>query len=184
MPVLCWKCHERVVGAICVGCGAIQPPPPNPDFCEVLGLPRRFHLEDSEIEEAWRARSRLLHPDRHVSAGALQRRLALQWTALLNEARKNLRDPVRRATWLATGRPDPPEWGGPVLEPEFLEAIFEWRLAIEDPTVQARVRIAWHELQTRLDAVFSAWETGRGDLAAVPEILARVRAMKNLVVLL
>jgi molecular chaperone HscB len=175
-----------VEGALCAGCGALQPPPRDPDFHAILGLPRRYHLEDTEIDAAWRDRSRRLHPDRHVAQSALQRRLSLQWTALLNEARRVLRDPQTRGLWLATGRATPADWGGPVLDESFLERIFRWRLALEAPDsgAGAEVRSAESALRAEIDEVFLAWEQERGDLERVPELLARMRALRKLTDLL
>lgn len=186
MSSSCWQCHEQVEGALCVGCGALQPPPASPDPFQILGLNRRFHLTDSEIDEVWRARSRQLHPDRHIGAGALQRRLSLQWTALLNDARRVLREPSSRASYLATGSAEPRERGESQLPAEFLERVFDWRMALESPdaSVKAQIRAEWERLESELDLLFTAWEEGRGELATVPDLLARQRAMRNLVALL
>ena len=58
--------------------------------------------------------------------------MSLQWTASVNEARRVLMDPLRRAHFLATGRSEPAETGGPVMDPEFLEEVFELQMSLED----------------------------------------------------
>ena len=80
-----------------MGCGAIQPPPTSVDFFGVLGLSRRFHLEEAELNAAWREVSRRVHPDRFAGKSAVERRMSLQWTALINEGRRVLRDRMSRA---------------------------------------------------------------------------------------
>lgn len=181
--MICWKCHEAVEGPVCVGCGAVQPPPAKLDVYTLLGLPRRYHLDVAHVEEAYRAKARLVHPDKFAGKPAVERRMSLQWTASLNEARRILKDPVLRARWLATGRAEPGETDGPKLDPDFLEEIFAWReLDEERPgalTEQASTRA--QALRDEIDAMFTAWEQGRGDLAHVEDRLARLKYVQGLV---
>lgn len=180
--MICWKCHERLSSLRCASCGALAPPPAQPELFGALGLDRRYHVEAEAIDGAWRKRSKDTHPDRFAAASAVERRMALQWTATLNEARRVLRDPVARAWYLATGKPHPAETGGPKLSPEFLEEIFELRMAADDDP--AAVRDTAARLRARLDAdledLFSRWERGEGDLSPVPERLSRLKYVDNL----
>ncbi len=173
----CWRCRERVGGAVCTGCRAVQPPPQDPDLFAVLGLARRFRLDPGTLDAAWKERSRQVHPDRHTGASAVERRMALQWTAIVNEARRVLGDTRRRAAYLATGRAAPAEAGGPPLEPGFLDRVFEWRARAEagDPAVASEAGALCDALDADLHAVFEAWEEGRGDLDRVEGILAHIR---------
>src|SRR5687767_8142004 len=105
----CWTCNEPVTGPVCVGCGAPQPPPAQLDPYSILGLRKSFFLTEGEVEQAYRALARKLHPDRFAGKAAAWRRSSLQWTAALNEARRILKDDDARAWWLATGQPRPRE---------------------------------------------------------------------------
>lgn len=176
----CWRCREPVQGPTCVGCGAVQPLPPDLDLFAVVGLPRRYHVADAEIEAAVRARSRLVHPDRHVRSSSVERQMALQWTARVNEARRVLRDPLRRAAWLALGRTDV-EKAPPPTDPDFLEKVFSWRMGVEtgDPEVTREVREVRDALLRALDDTFTTWEEGRGDLHAAEDLLTRLRFVNN-----
>ncbi|MCB9763562.1 MAG: hypothetical protein H6739_27590 [Alphaproteobacteria bacterium] len=180
--MICWKCREPCQGVVCPGCGALQPPPPQADLFAVLGLERRYHLDRKAIDSAWRAASRQTHPDRFAGAPAVERRMALQWTATLNQARRALRDPVSRAWYLATGTPRPPERGGPTLPPDFLEDIFDLRMMlVEDPDAVAdRVRQLKADLDGQLDARFTAWEQAEASLDEVPALLSRLKYVDNL----
>lgn len=173
----CWTCNESVQGPVCAGCGAIQPPRPDPDYFEVLGLPRRYHLGERDVEKAWRTLSRKVHPDRFAGRRAVERRMSLQWTATINEARRVLRDPMQRAHYLATGRAAPEEAGGPQLDPDFMETIFELQLeARVDPEgVREQVETLRAQVEGELDEVFSRWEEGEGPLDAAEDLLARLR---------
>ena len=178
----CWRCQERVGGPVCVGCAALQPAPTAPDFYALLGVARRYHLDLEAVDAKYRALARQLHPDRYVKKSAQERQSALLWTAHLNEARRVLRDPIRRARYLATGNPDMPESGGPRLDPAFLEEIMEWREEAEgDPeAVRGKASACAAELEAELEAVLTAWEEGRGGLEVVGDRLARLRYVQGM----
>lgn len=179
----CWKCHEAVSGPVCVGCGSIQPPPPAPDLFAVLGLKRRWELPEAELNAAWREVSRKVHPDRFAGRSAVERRMSLQWTAVINEARRVLKDRSARARYLATGRSRPSDDRGPALDPDFLEEMFELRMEADmDPEgVRPRAEAMQAEIQGEIDGIFQRWEAGGGDLSAVEERLARLKYLDNLV---
>lgn len=180
----CWRCHERVGGPVCAGCGGVQPPPAEPDHFAVLGLPRRWSLSAQEVDQAWRERNRLVHPDRFAGKSAVERRMSLQWTAAINGARRALREPVSRGWYLATGHARPREEGGVRLSPEFLEQVFEWQMeADSDPAgVRQQAEQAREAVMAELDRRFRAWE--EGDRATPPpeveELLARMKYLDNL----
>ena len=178
----CWSCHEPVESANCVSCGNLQPPPPKPDFYLVLGLKRRYGISRKEIDGAWRKRSRLTHPDRFAGQAALQRRLALQWTAHLNEARRVLRDPVARAWYLSTGSAQPPSRGAPTVSQDFLEEVFELQMGDPEERVTRGGQLK-AALEDEIAAMFEAWEQGEGDLEQVPERLSRLKYATNLTIL-
>ena len=163
-----------------MSCGALQPPPPRPDHFEVLGLERRYTLDRKAIDAAWRAKSRVTHPDRFAGEAALQRRMALQWTASLNEARRVLRDPVARAWYLSTGDARPPERNAPAVSPEFLEEVFELQMGSPEDK-KARGQELSDALTAEIGALFEVWEAGEGDLEQVPERLSRLKYVSNLV---
>ncbi len=177
----CWKCHEAVDGPVCVGCGAVQPLAGEADHYGVLGLARRYHLDVAAVEDAWRRRSRLVHPDRFAKHPAVERRMSLQWTAAVNEARRVLRDPLRRARFLVSGKAEPEGKGGPSPDADFLELMFELQFeAASDPEgVRARVTGLHEAAMAELDAVFSRWEAEAAPAAAslqpAGEILARLK---------
>lgn len=162
-----------------MSCGLLQPPPPRPDHFDILGLHRRYSLTRKEIDSAWRGESRKTHPDKFAGKGALQKRMALQWTASLNDARRVLKDPMTRGWYLATGLDRPPERNAPKVGPEFLEQVFELSMAEPDDRRAAGAVLA-AELTAEIDALFAAWEAGEGTLDEVPERLSRMKYVANL----
>jgi molecular chaperone HscB len=102
------------------------------DHFERLGLPRRFSLDDAEIERHYLARSREVHPDFFQLGGGLEQRASLELSAALNEAYVALRDPFRRAEYLLQleGGPSPSEMKE--MPAVFLEEMLELRMEIEE----------------------------------------------------
>jgi molecular chaperone HscB len=71
---------------------------------ELFGLPARYAIDATALDEAYRALQRTVHPDRHAAADDTTQRLALQAAARVNEAYRTLGDPVERASYLLSLR--------------------------------------------------------------------------------
>lgn len=104
----CWGCGTAVEGAApqrCPACGAVQPPVPGASPFARLGVdPPRFDVDERELERAWLARSRAVHPDRFARKSDQERRYAAEQTVALNDAWRAIRDPWDRASWLVKSR--------------------------------------------------------------------------------
>ncbi len=171
----CRVCHEPALIA-CVGCGAFQTPPTHVDPFLVLGLPRAWHIDKAKLEANYRELARKIHPDRQGAKSQADRRLALQWTANVNFARRALLDDTKRAWFLATGSVEPPE-RGLRLSPAFLAEMFEWREEEETApgTFAERASERAAQIRAELEEMFTAWEAGAGGLGGVEEALSRLR---------
>ena len=178
--MICWNCREPVQGAVCPGCGKLQPPPAVDHF-ELLRLPRKWSLDQKAVDLAWRKLARQTHPDRFVGRRAVERRMAQQWTARAMDAKAVLRDPHRRALYLATGEPDLPEQGGPAVGGDFLETVFELQMSARmgDTNVGGQVEALVQEQETALSSVLAQWESGEGSLDEVPALIARLRYLRT-----
>jgi molecular chaperone HscB len=69
------------------------------DF-ELFDLPARFAQDAAQLDARWKALQRQVHPDRFAAQGAAAQRVAMQWSARINEAYRRLKDPLRRAAYL------------------------------------------------------------------------------------
>ncbi len=178
--MICWNCREPVQGAVCPGCDKLQPPP-SVDHFALLGLPRTWSVERKTVEGAWRKLARQTHPDRFVGRRAVERRMAQQWTARAMDARAVLRDPHRRALYLATGEADLPEQGGPDVGAEFLEAVFELQMAARmgETGVDEQVEGMVSAQEAALVSALEQWEAGEGTLDDVPALIARLRYLRT-----
>jgi molecular chaperone HscB len=143
------------------------------DYFQILGVKRRYHLAPDELERNFHERSKLYHPDRHAKAdGATRMKNALA-TSQLNQAYRELKDPIRRAEYLLKleGIDINDEASAKrVVEPEFLMEVMEERERLMDARLegardsveksaayaQARVEKAMEAV----DTIFDQYEGG------------------------
>jgi molecular chaperone HscB len=101
IPVDCWSCavaHNEST-LFCPHCSKIQPPPGG-DYFSVFSLVPKLDLDLGMLEHQFHKLSRKLHPDRFARASASEKDWSLADTALLNDAYRTLRDPIRRTEYL------------------------------------------------------------------------------------
>jgi molecular chaperone HscB len=70
------------------------------DYFEFFSMPRKLELDASELEKAFYALSRKLHPDRFAGKSAAEQAAALAESSLLNDAYRTLKDPIARTEYL------------------------------------------------------------------------------------
>lgn len=102
------------------------------DHFERLGLPRRFSIDLAELERAYLARSRAVHPDYHLAGSGGERGASLELSAAVNEAYNTLRDPFARAEHLLKLEGGPSAAEQKQMPPEFLAEMLEARERIEE----------------------------------------------------
>jgi molecular chaperone HscB len=160
------------------------------DYFEFLDLPRNLTIDSKDLEKRFYALSRQLHPDLHSRKSQAEREHAEESTAVLNDAYRTLRDPVKRAEYLLKLEGfDIGEQTTKDVPPELLEEVFELNMALEEadvPQLEAArqkfegMRI---ELDAELQTAFTRWDTteNREALAAVRGLLNRRKYITNLI---
>jgi len=142
--VACWSCsvaHNEST-LFCPHCSKIQPPPGG-DYFSVFGLEQRLNLDLVALETEFHRLSRKVHPDRFARLGEHEREWSLADTALLNDAYRTLKDPLRRTEYLLKlqgaeigeeysgkdkdGRKDPSR-----VPADLLEEVFELNMQLEE----------------------------------------------------
>ena len=126
---------------------------------ELFGLPERFAIDRGALESAYRELLAAVHPDRHVSESAQQKRLAMQAATQANEALRCLRDPLLRAAYLCEIHgASASESGRNTVDPEFLEEQMHWRESLDaarasgdSPALQALKKEVEHSASRSLD---------------------------------
>lgn len=203
VPVACWSCSVAHNDAtlFCPHCSKIQPPPGG-DYFSVFGIVPRLDLDLSELEHEFHRLSRRLHPDRFARAGEDEKQWSLADTALLNDAYRTLKDPIRRTEYLLKllGAEIGEEHSGKDridlsrVPADLLEEVFELNMQLEemraaraageeDPALQVNLEKAKRKFDGLLEAVdeelrdeWSAWDDG--------DVATRPASQKKLVALL
>jgi molecular chaperone HscB len=165
------------------------------DPFDTLGLEPSFDLDSSLIDRRVRELGRALHPDRHATATAGQRRQALGRSIDVNEAGRVLRDPIARAQvlrhrLLGAAQAALDEAVGPKAPPELLMQMMELRESLATAK-QARdldaVRKLKGPMAEREEAVLAAiderfqraLEGGQLDLGALDGEIGELRYLRR-----
>ena len=101
------------------------------DHFHRLGLPRRFTVDAGELERAYLARSRAVHPDFHLAGSSADLNASLELSAAVNEAYNTLRDPFARAEHLLALEGGPSAAEHKQVPPAFLAEMLDAREEIE-----------------------------------------------------
>ena len=103
------------------------------DFFSLFGLPRRFAIDSSLLDSAWRAAAAQVHPDRYAASPDAEKRSALMLSTRVNEAYRTLKSPLSRARYLLQlSGVDTQEESNTAMPGDFLMAQMEWREDIDD----------------------------------------------------
>ncbi len=104
------------------------------NYFELLGLPKRFALDPTDLERAYLTLQQVVHPDRFAGAGDTQRRLALQLAAQVNQAHRVLKSPASRAAYMCELEGvDVGLESNTSMPTEFLMLQMEWRETLDEP---------------------------------------------------
>lgn len=110
------------------------------DDFELFGLPARFAQDRAVLDQRWKDLQREAHPDRFAAQGAAAQRVAMQWSARINEAYQRLKDPLKRAAYLCELRGAPIQAeDNTAMPPSFLMQQMEWREALEEAASEAAI---------------------------------------------
>lgn len=181
VPIACWSCsvaHNEST-LFCPNCSKIQPPPGG-DYFSVFGLEPRLDLDLDALEREFHRLSRKLHPDRFARAGEKEQQWSLADTALLNDAYRTLKNPLRRTQYLLKlhGAEIGEEHAGPNPEkdrqdpsrvpPDLLEEVFDLNMQLEELRMERQAGDSDPHLTAALTAAKTRFE---GLLKAVDDDL-------------
>lgn len=168
----------------------MSPTNQNGNAFETLGLEPRFDIDGGLLAERHRMLSGKLHPDRYSGRSASERRMALDRAIQVNEAYRQLRDPVRRAESLLSAKGvEVGEQKEPKASPALLMEMMEVRESLDEARRQKdldRVGALSDEMRGREDAIMkrlSATFSDAGDdpnqLEAALPILGELRYVRR-----
>ncbi len=69
-------------------------------YFSLFDLPQQFELNTVDLAERYRHLQRRAHPDKFAGASAQEQRVAVQFSAFINEAFDTLKQPLTRALYL------------------------------------------------------------------------------------
>lgn len=155
------------------------------DYFSLFQLPERFALDRSTLEGAYRNVQAQVHPDRFASRSEAERRVAMQWATLANEAYRTLKSPIERARYLLKRRNvEIDAERNTAMSPAFLMQQIAWRESVEEAQGQpeALKRLA-QNLQRDEDVMLE--DLGRAldeksDTAGAAELVRRMMFMDRL----
>ena len=137
VPIACWSCSvgHNDSTLFCPHCSKIQPPPGG-DYFSVFSLEPHLNLDLPKLESEFHKLSRKLHPDRFARSLENEKEWSLADTALLNDAYRTLKDPLRRTEYLLklvgaevrTGEEDK----SARAPADLLEEVFELNMQLEE----------------------------------------------------
>jgi molecular chaperone HscB len=153
------------------------------DAFDRLGLPRRFAVDPAELERAYLARSRAVHPDYHLTGSAADRSASQDVSAELNEAYTTLRDPFARADHLLGLEGGPSAADQKQVPAAFLAEMLEAREGIESARGDAgATERLERDIEARYDGLMGEVAGLFEQLAGSADranLLARVRGLLN-----
>lgn len=173
---LCWFCKTDVGDdPLCPHCVKLQPLGKRSDYFTVMGLPRKLSIDARVLEPVFHALSRRFHPDMYRMAAPRERMIALENSAVLNQAYRTLRDPFDRAGYLlelergreADRRDSPPqELFEEILEVQELLGDFKLADTVEREALRPQLAAKREALQAEQEArgrelterIFSEWD--------------------------
>jgi molecular chaperone HscB len=185
---------------VCPRCDRILTLGRHGDYFTFFGLRRRLRLDLKDLEQRFRALSRLFHPDYFHNATGTERLASLERSSYLNDAFRTLRDPAQRLEYLLKLEGFTPKESRDattavpqgLLEEVFalneeLEAIQEMRRegapadAVAERLDAARAPIEWNlaEHERQLDALMAAHDERleAGDAKGRREALIALRTL-------
>jgi molecular chaperone HscB len=166
------------------------------DYFEFLELPRNLAIDAKDLEKRFYALSRKLHPDLFARRSQAERDQAEESTAVLNDAYRNLRDPITRAEYLLKLEGfDIGEQTTKDVPPELLEEVFELNMALEEfhagaeadapqlESARRKFEAMRGDIDAELRQKFAQWDSTRNReaLTAVRVILNRRKYITNLI---
>ena len=170
----------------------MAPAPTSSNFFDILGVPRRYHLDGGDLEKRFHELSRVHHPDRHVKSEEKARVKSALASAQLNEAYRALKDPVKRAEHLLSleGFHISDERSGHKVSPAFLGEIMELREGLMDAkgegdakkvlALAEDVRARQASEIAKIDAGFAKYEAGdREALSQVADAMIEDRYFRR-----
>ncbi|MDD4888527.1 MAG: iron-sulfur cluster co-chaperone HscB C-terminal domain-containing protein [Phycisphaerae bacterium] len=191
-PVRCSHCQsEMSTPMVCEACNTLQPVGDSAEAFELLQLPATYAIDLDELESVYLRLSRMVHPDYFGKIGGPERSLSEDLSARLNNAYRQLRDPLRRSEYLLARAGGPSATDDKRVPPDLLGEVMELREQIESAKAAGRsadLAGVNARLTGRADAAFAKLAQLHADLESaqtagddrrVADLVSQIRVMLN-----
>lgn len=103
------------------------------NYFALFDLPEAFAINDARLADNYRQLQKRIHPDKFASHTEQEQRLAVQFSAYVNQAYKCLLSPLKRASYLLELRGAAVDYSQmTIAESAFLMRQMQWREALMD----------------------------------------------------
>lgn len=160
------------------------------NFFELFSLPVSFDIDRDQLQAKYLSLQTQFHPDRFASGSAQEQRIAIQFTAQLNEARLCLLDDVQRGRYLLKLNDQAMAEEETISDMEFLMQQMEWRESAQrvnsSESLESKTQFK-QEMQVEFDRyydVFSQalnskdWQDAKLNLAKLQFMQKLLRTLK------
>jgi molecular chaperone HscB len=150
---------------------------------DLFQLPQQFAIDLSALDKAYRNVQSRVHPDKFVSSGDAEKRVAMQWATRANEAYQTLKSPLKRATYLChLHGVDLQAESNTAMPRTFLMQQMEWRETLEDAKAARNVG-ALDSLDAELRSARQEEITQIGALLDTQDYVQAAQAVRQLMFL-
>jgi len=162
---------------------------PDKRYFDLFDLLPKLYLDVKDLEQRYFRLSRQWHPDLFARKSEAEQQSALDQTALLNDAYRTLRHPIKRAKYV-TGEEEGESIPPP---PELLEEVFELNMALDElrsgdqdarpqlESQQEQFACMLRQTDSELNALFVAYDSGAAQPSEIRGLLNRRKYIQNLV---
>lgn len=147
-------------------------PEPAADYFTVFDLPRKLHIDLTQLERSFYRLSRKYHPDVFATKSAVEQQWSLDQTSLLNDAYRTLKNPITRTEYLLrlegvileAGQRNEgnAEDGTPKdsrVPPDMLEEVFELNMQLEEMRMNRKMGEDDPQLRADLEKARTTFES-------------------------
>jgi molecular chaperone HscB len=149
-----------------------------PDHFALFGLKPAFALDLDRLERAYKDLQGRVHPDRFAAASPAERRVAMQWAALANEAYRTLRSPLPRAAYMCALRGTSVDGPGAAPAPAaFLAQQMGWREQLHEAQSPLEVEALARQVAVEQDGLLAELAVAlddRADFQAAAGLVSRL----------
>jgi len=159
------------------------------NYFEVFGLPKILGIDLARLERKFHELSRKYHPDFFTASSTEEKLQALHMTALVNDAYRTLRHPVRRVEYLLDVEGFKPD--GSKVPKSFLMEMFEINEQVEEAhsgsATPEQISALRHDIENRaarfdsqIEAASAEWDRLVSNHATEPELKAQLSRLTEI----